>query len=93
MRDEIGQYRQYDVRPFGVNPASVERHAAYAEKLGLPFPLLSDPGAAIAKAYQAVTLVRTVSRSVYLIDKGGLILFSSPGAPSAGVSLEVLATP
>ncbi len=88
MRDEIGQYQRYDVRPFGVNPASVERHAAYAEKLGLSFPLLSDPGLVIARAYHVVNLIRTITRSVYLIDRGGSILFSSHGAPGADISLE-----
>lgn len=91
MRDEIGQYQQHNVRPFGVNPATVERHTAYARKLALPFPLLSDAGLAIAKAYHAVNAMRGVSRSVYLIDRGGLILFSAPGAPGADISLESLA--
>lgn len=91
MRDEIGQYRQNDVRPFGVNPASVDQHAAYADKLGLPFPLLSDPDRAIARAYHVLNLTRGISRSVYLIDRGGTILFSAPGAPGADVSLESLA--
>ena len=49
MRDEIQTYTDHDIRPFGVNPASVERHAAYAAKLGLPFPLLSDPDRAISR--------------------------------------------
>jgi peroxiredoxin Q/BCP len=91
VRDEIEQYQRYDVRPFGVNPASVDRHAAYARKLALPFPLLSDPDMAIAKAYHAVNLTRGVSRSVYLIARGGRILFSASGAPGSDVSLEHLA--
>ena len=90
MRDEIGQYQLQDVRPFGVNPASVEQHAAYARKLGLPFPLLSDPGRQIATAYHAVNPMRGISRSVYLIDRGGIIRFSASGAPGADVSLESL---
>jgi thioredoxin-dependent peroxiredoxin len=92
VRDEIGQYEQHDVRPFGVNPASVEQHAAYAQKLGLPFPLLSDPDRAIARAYHALNLTRGISRSVYLVDRGGTILFSAPGAPGADVSLESLSS-
>lgn len=90
MRDEIGQYEGNNVRPFGINPASVEQHTAYARKLGLPFPLLSDPDRAIASAYHAVNMMRGISRSVYLIDRGGTILFSAPGAPGADVSLESL---
>lgn len=91
MRDEIEQYQRVGVRPFGVNGASVEQHAAYARKLGLPFPLLSDPGLAISKAYHAVNALRGISRSVYLIDRDGTILFSASGAPGADVSLESLA--
>jgi thioredoxin-dependent peroxiredoxin len=90
VRDEIGQYEQQNVRPFGVNPASVDQHAAYAGKLGLPFPLLSDANRAIARAYHALNLTRGISRSVYLIDRGGTILFSAPGAPGAEISLESL---
>ena len=88
MRDEIEQYRQYGVRPFGINPAAPERHAAYAAKLGLPFTLLSDPGLTASRAYGAATMLRTISRSVYLIDRGGAILFASRGAPGADIILE-----
>ena len=54
MRDEIERYRRCDVRPFGVNPASAERHAGYAARLKLPFPLLSDAGLGISRSYGAV---------------------------------------
>ena len=50
MRDEIQLYRDNEIRPFGVNPASPERHASYAAKLGLPFPLLSDHDLAISRS-------------------------------------------
>jgi len=37
---------------FGVSADSAERHEAFIEKLGLPFPLLSDPSHEILNAYQ-----------------------------------------
>lgn len=89
MREEIERYRRCQVLPFGVNPASVERHADYARRLKLPFPLLSDSGLRISRAYGAVRpLGAGISRSVVLVDRGGLVLYSQSGAPGADLSLE-----
>jgi len=91
VRDEIQSYRDHDVRPFGVNPASAERHSAYAAKLGLPFPLLSDPDQAISRAYGSVKpLLPGIARSVCLIDRDGTVLYSQSGAPGAEIILESL---
>ena len=91
MRDEIESYTKNDIRPFGVNPASVESHAAYAAKLGLPFPLLSDQGLEISRAYGTLKPDgKGIARSVCLIDRDGLVLYSQPGAPGASIVLESL---
>jgi peroxiredoxin Q/BCP len=91
VRDEIQAYSDHDIRPFGVNPASVERHKAYAEKLGLPFPLLSDPDLAVSAAYGArKALLPGIARSVCLIDRDGTVLYAQAGAPGAGIILEIL---
>jgi thioredoxin-dependent peroxiredoxin len=93
VRDEIQAYADHDIRPFGVNPASVEDHAAYAKRLGLPFPLLSDPGRAISGAYGSVKLLGLgVTRSVCLIDRDGTVLYAQAGAPGAELVLENLGT-
>jgi peroxiredoxin Q/BCP len=91
VRDEIESYTEQDIRPFGVNPASVESHAAYAARLGLPFPLLSDPGLNIAGAYGTVKPNGAgIARSVCLIDRDGRVLYTQAGAPGADVILEGL---
>jgi peroxiredoxin Q/BCP len=91
VRDEIRTYADHDIRPFGVNPASVERHAAYAEKLGLPFPLLSDPDLAIGGAYGSLKpILPGIARSVCLIDRDGTVLYAQAGAPGAAIILESL---
>jgi peroxiredoxin len=80
-----------NVRPIGVNPAPAERHAEYAVRLGLPFPLLSDPDLALARAYGAVHPGgASLSRTVVLIGEGGLIRWAHPGAPGADLVLEAL---
>jgi peroxiredoxin len=91
VRDEIRAYTDHDIRPFGVNPASVKSHAAYAAKLGLPFPLLSDPGLAISRAYGTLKPDGTgIARSVCLIDRDGRVLYTQAGAPGADIVLESL---
>ena len=91
MRDEIEIYAANDIRPFGVNQASIKSHAAYAERLGLPFPLLSDPGLTITAAYGTLKPDGSgISRSVCLIDRDGRVLYSQAGAPGANIVLESL---
>ena len=84
-------FEQHQVRPFGVNPAPAASHAAYAARLRLPFPLLSDPGLLVAQAYGAVRPDgATIARSVVLIDRDGRVAYSQAGAPGAAIVLEAL---
>jgi thioredoxin-dependent peroxiredoxin len=93
VRDEIQSYTNQRIRPFGVNPATAQSHATYAAKLGLPFPLLSDPGLEISRAYGAIKPEgKGVARSVYLIDQDGRVLYSQSGAPGAEIVLESLSS-
>ena len=91
MRDDLPLYQAHDIHPFGVNPAPVESHAGYAARLRLPFPLLSDPGLAIARAYGAVRPDGlTIARSVVLIERDGRVAYSQSGAPGAELVLEAV---
>ena len=91
MRDEIRQFEDSGVRPFGVNPAAVERHTGYAARLRLPFPLLSDPDLAVSRAYGAVKPDGNgIARSVVLVDRDGTVRYSQAGAPGAEIVLESL---
>ena len=91
MRDEIRQFEASGVRPFGVNPAAVEQHRDYAAKLRLPFPLLSDTGLAVSRAYGALKPDgRGIARSVVLVDRNGTVRYSQAGAPGAEIVLESL---
>jgi peroxiredoxin len=91
VRDEIRRYQEFEIQPLGVNPASTESHARYVAQLRLPFPLLSDPSLAISRAYGALKPDgKGISRSVYLIDRDGSILYSQAGAPGSEIILEPL---
>jgi peroxiredoxin len=91
VRDEIQTYSSHQIRPFGVNPASPQSHAAYAGKLGLPFPLLSDAGLEISRSYGALKPDgKGIARSVILIERDGRVLYSQAGAPGAELVIEAL---
>ena len=84
-------YASRRIRPFGVNPASAASHAAYAARLRLPFPLLSDPGLAIARAYGALRPDGlAIARSVVPDRPGRHVVYSQAGAPGADIILEAL---
>jgi peroxiredoxin len=91
VRDDLQLYSHHRIRPFGVNPASAASHAGYVERLRLNFPLLSDPGLVMARAYGALRPDGlTIARSVVLIERDGTIVYSQAGAPGAGIVLEAL---
>jgi thioredoxin-dependent peroxiredoxin len=91
VRDDLPFYESHRVRPFGVNPAPAESHAGYALRLRLTFPLLSDPGLAIAGAYGALRPDgSSIARSVVLIEQDGTVVYSQAGAPGAKIVLEAL---
>ena len=94
MRDEIQAYTDHNIRPFGVNPASVQAHAEYATKMKFPFPLLSDRGMDISRAYGSLKPLKMgIARSVCLIDRDGRVLYSQAGAPGAEIILENVSRP
>jgi peroxiredoxin Q/BCP len=89
VRDEIGKYRNANVRPFGVNFAGIESHRRYAEKLKLPFPLLSDPEREAIGAFGALKKDgKKIQRTVVLVDQDGTVLFAARGMPGADESLK-----
>ncbi|MCY4154450.1 MAG: peroxiredoxin [Gammaproteobacteria bacterium] len=51
FRDDIFKLRAMDAQVLGVSLDSSESHARFAEKYGLPFPLLSDAASEVAKQY------------------------------------------
>jgi peroxiredoxin Q/BCP len=91
VRDEIESYRSANVRPFGVNFAGIESHRKYANKLRLPFPLLSDPGRETIDAYGALKPDgKKIQRTVVLVKQDGTVGFAARGMPGPEESLASL---
>ena len=94
MRDEIDKFKSANMQPFGVNPASVDSHRGYVDKMQFNFPLLSDPERAITRAYHALKDDDTgIQRSVYVVARDGTVAFAARGAPPVEVIVEALDPP
>ena len=80
FRDHFAALTERGVVVLGVSPDSVASHRKFADKHGLPFPLLADPDHQVAEAYGAwgeKTLYGKkfmgLIRSTFLIDEQGQI--------------------
>ena len=58
---------------FAASTDRPERNRAFAESLGLDYPVLSDPGRAIARAYGVLRLGLFAARHTFYIDPAGRI--------------------
>jgi len=58
----------------GISVDTREKNKAYAEELGLKFPILSDEEKTVSREYGVlIPLVRLASRTTFVIDKEGVI--------------------
>ena len=76
FRDDYFLLRERGARVLGVSLDSAESHAAFAEKYGLPFPLLADAEGEVAKAYGAlwgIWPMRFAKRHTFIVDPEGRI--------------------
>lgn len=81
IRDQFGSFDKADVVVFGVNPQSAESHERFVRKRRFPFSLLVDQGKKVASAYGCKGVL-TTKRTVYGINRDGIIVFARRGMPS-----------
>jgi len=74
FRDDYGLYEGKGAAVIGVSLDTKESHAKFSEKHDLPFPLLSDSGKEVAKAYGVLGLGGlSTKRVTFVISKEGII--------------------
>jgi len=74
FRDQYTAFTDAGAEVLGISSDSPESHRAFAEKYRLPFPLLSDEGGAVRKAFGVPkSLGLLPGRVTYVIDKQGVI--------------------
>jgi len=87
VRDQFELFTNSDTAVFGVNPQGAESHQRFANKHDFPFPLLVDRDKEVLSAYGCKGVLVT-KRTVYGIDKEGMIVFARRGMPSNEEVLE-----
>ena len=77
FRDAYDELAGKDTEVIGISVDSDASHRRFAEEHKVPFALVSDENRALAKRYEATSLLRDIfgktSRITYVIDKNGLI--------------------
>jgi len=94
FRDDIFKFRRMGAQVIGVSLDDEASHKEFAEKYGLPFPLLADPEGITADAYGVKTRYLGISvakRQTFLIDPQGLIAKHYADVDPDSHSAELLA--
>jgi peroxiredoxin Q/BCP len=98
FRDNLAAVRRAGAQVVGVSGDSAASHEKFRAKYDLNFPLLSDTGNAIGRAYgvyQKKSLYGRefmgIVRTTFLIDKGGVVRKVFPKVKVTGHTEEVLA--
>jgi peroxiredoxin Q/BCP len=76
FRDDIHQIQALGAKVIGVSIDNQESHQAFAEKHGLPFPLLADSKGKVAAAYGSIWSFgpfRLAKRHTFIIDPHGRV--------------------
>lgn len=76
FRDNIFAFKRLGCQVLGVSPDDEASHKAFAEKHGLPFPLLADTGGVTSDAYGVKTRMfgmTLAKRQTFLIGPDGRI--------------------
>ncbi len=81
-RDALDRYAARDVQVVAVNPGSLASHQRWAEKNQFNFPICVDEGKRVATAYGALKPSGGIQRTVFLVDRSGVVRWAQQGMPS-----------
>lgn len=79
--NDFAAFEAKSTKVFGVNPANIESHRKFIKSQNYQFALLADEGQKTAKLYRCDGWP-VVKRTVYAIDKKGMIVYAKTGMPS-----------
>ena len=95
--NDLKQFESLDAQVLGLSVDSVWAHKAFAEKLGITYPLLADflPRGAVAEKFGVYMAERGVAgRAIAIIDKAGKIAwfknYDYPNVPETKEIAQVL---
>lgn len=94
FRDNIFAFEDIGAVIIGISLDDVESHAAFAEKYSLPFPILSDSDAAVAKeygVYKEMGSFKFAQRQSFIVNPEGQVAKHYAKVNAEKHSEEVLA--
>jgi len=89
IRDNINNFKQLDVKVFGISADDEASHKKFIAKYNLPFSLLADTKKEVAKLYGADGIF--IKRISFLIDKEGKFAKLYPNVNPSQHAAEILA--
>jgi mycoredoxin-dependent peroxiredoxin len=96
--NDMKQFEQLDAQVLGLSVDSVWSHKAYADKMGIHYPLLADfyPRGAVGEKYGVYLADKGITgRAIYIIDREGRVAWQKnyeiPVVPDIGEVSKALA--
>lgn len=88
LKDGFEMFQDLGATVLAVSSDSLESHALFCNRLGgLPFPLGSDPGLELARAFGVVDETgRRARRALFVIGRDGAVLLALPHYNPANIS-------
>lgn len=86
-------YQKRNITVLGVSLNNVDSHKSFADKLGLPFPLLADTNHDLAKTFKVLGgfgILPYTKRETFLIDPQGVIVYHYASVNTQSHAAQVL---
>ncbi len=81
---DIAKFEQAGTQVIGISVDSGDKNKAFAQELGIKFPILSDEAKTVSKQYGVLMpLIRLAKRTTFLIDEKGIIRAIQKGGEAA----------
>ncbi len=91
LSDHLPEMKKLNTEVLAINQESIQSHAGFCDASDLKFPLLSDPSKKVCAAYLALMFNGLlVDRTVYILDREGIIRYAQRGKPAITEVLAVL---
>ena len=77
FRNYESEFQAVGAQVIGINDASVQSHKGFADKYGLNYPILSDPGHLVRKSFGASGLLfnTVANRITYVTDENHQVVY------------------
>jgi peroxiredoxin len=76
FRNDLSQFQKMGIEVLGISVDSHWSNKAFADSLGVSYPLLSDFGREVSKAYGVLRPEGFSERAYFLVDENGKLAFA-----------------